>query len=271
MENIELSEYHIYDKQNSEEEFTKKKIGYFASVPRLHDVMCTTPLVTPTNDVNWTVYKADGTTQVQTSTAKTLTVEVGFKVTVNVKWKWQSRTDYLNPERTAGVCGTALPNDNVYSSIYTQSGITANKTFTQTIYRTRSAPTVSGNVLVKPTGELSNAVSCNVSFQHRKFNGINTNASQPANVTGLSDMGLSTSRAYTTGKVTTQNGQYYHYIYPKALGALTKIIQNGATPVIDAFNRTEIIITNAAGASIPCYCYTTKNSGALKGDSLKFE
>ena len=273
MENVELSEYHIFDKQSGgiEEEFTTKKFGHFATVPRLHEVMCTVPLVTPTMEQTWTVYKTDGTTEVSNlrSTASSLILETGYKVKLQCRWKWVERNDYVNPTRTSGICGVTLPTSNVFSSYYTESNIASNKSFTQTIYRERTAPTVSNNVLVKPTGELSNACSCSVNFRHRRYFGINTNADQ-TNVTDLTDGGLQTSRAYTTPTLTTADGQYYHYIYPTALGALAKIIQNGATPVLDAFSRKTINIVNAAGATIECYCYTTKNSGALKGDTLAF-
>ena len=132
-------------------------------------------------------------------------------------------------------------------------------------------PQVKDNILIKPESgtQLVTQATCSVSFRYRTFIGKTTNAN-PINKTGLTDNGLVTSRAKTVTSVTTNAGEYYCYMYPKTLGALTKIIQNGATPVLAAFRQTEINIINESGASISYYVYTSVNSGAFKNVELAF-
>ena len=77
-------------------------------------------------------------------------------------------------------------------------------------------------------------------------------------------------KSVTKSGVTATTSQYYMFAYPKSLGALTTIIQDGATPVLGAFTRSELTITNAAGLSVQLYVYRSNNKGAFTNAQLQF-
>ena len=50
---------------------------------------------------------------------------------------------------------------------------------------------------------------------------------------------------------------------------MSKIVQNGATPLLDGgFVKSEVSVTNAAGVAIDYYVYRTDKPGALKNNSF---
>lgn len=271
----ELSQYKSY--KDGEEYF-----GQFATVPRILDVVCTSPLVTPKwVTTNFTIKKADGTVVNIQTTAPI--VETGFKVDVELVWKWVHNDAYADPDSTAfsAATDTFLPVSNVNSSTFTRQNITATTSFIRYLYRTITAPSVdtTNKILLKPTGKekLTTQVGISVSFRHRTFFGKTTN-SAPTNKTDLVqvgsytvDRGLVSSRVMTVTGITTGGTEYLCYMYPKALGALSDIIQDGATPITDAFIRTETNILNDAGVTIAYYVYTSKNKGAFNNAKIEFK
>lgn len=300
--NIELSQYKTYNKTveineneadeanyGKETKYIDEYFGYFATVPRLYDVMCTVPLVEPIMTQTWTVYKNDGTTQFSTSTNSSIIVETGFKVKVNINCKWVHDDEHCDPEKlifyennvSKSQNNNLIPNHNYpYVGYNLQNNINDNSLpnikITAKLFRIKTAPSVKNisgdNVLIKPNGidELCTEASCNVSFQHRLFHGITSSKEPTGVIDDIKDIGLKTSKTLALKNITTVNGQYYCYMYPKSLGKLTKIVQGGATSIIDAFVLTEINITNAAGAVIPYYVYTTAHTGAFTGVDIDF-
>lgn len=280
MDKIELAQYKTFETitEPSGNKIQKEYFGNFATPNNILDVICGQELVTPEINVKWNIYKNDGITLYTTSTNKTLTVETGFKVKPEIDWKWVKANNKAIPDSTSFTPATNtnfdtnLPDSNVLSNKYIPSSlISKNTTYTRKLLKNMMVPQVKDNILIKPESgtQLSKEATCKVDFRYRTFIGKTSN-SNPINKTGLTDNGLVTSKAKTVTSIITNAGEYYCYMYPKALGTLTKIIQNGATPVLAAFRQTEINIINDSGASIPYYVYTSVNSGAFKNVELAF-
>lgn len=87
----------------------------------------------------------------------------------------------------------------------------------------------------------------------------------------MTETKLVNARTLSVSGVTADGTQYYSYAYPKDLGALTSIVQNGAAPVLEDFNRTEVTVTNGAGVNIVYYVYTSKYKGAFQNVKLDFK
>lgn len=281
----ELPSLPKYDAKGNviEGEFTERTILWGWFFPKeefpdmVLDIVCDVNIVTPTISSTWSIKnQSNGVVEPNTigvnPNSNSIILERGYKVSYSGKWKWQESSGYKNPTRTAGSWGTTLPNSNVESSVHTETDLTANKTITQTIYAKKTGPIVSGNKLLKPTGEDSTSASASVNFRSRYYIGPTTSATPSQdNIKALGSNTLTTTKALTKTGVTASGSEYYCYAYPKDLGALTKITQNGAAPVIEDFNRTEVTVTNNAGLQIVYYVYTSKNKGAFTNVELKFE
>lgn len=224
------------------------------------------PLVTPTLTVNWNVLKVDGTVN-SVSIAKNLSVERGFTVKGSFDFKWVHSNTKKDPVSTQGICGTNLPTSNVTSqtALITLDGRTAQNvtTYTQTLTAPKQGLMVQGSQVVAAQGSDSTSDSATVTFLDRIYYGSSDNP--------RSGTKLQRGRASTLNGITTSATQYFVYSYPSSLGALTKITQNGAAPILDDFTRTTQTITNEAGFQIEYYVYTSKNKGAFTNVELKFE
>lgn len=129
---------------------------------------------------------------------------------------------------------------------------------------------VSGQNVIPAKGDDSKAASTSISFSNRIYYGINsTKAPSESIIKGLTT--VLGGRGRTISGVTTNGTQYYYYAYPKSLGALSTIIQDGAQPILGAFTRSELNITNAAGVQVALYVYVSNNPGAFTNNTLKFE
>lgn len=227
-------------------------------------------LVTPVITSQWTIKNQAGDTVTLPDinlSSNNIIIETGYKVDYSGSFKWIHSDGKKDPTSVNGSYGTALPASNINSATLTDSNITANKTYTVNLVAPKKGLMLSGSTIVAATGNDTTKATAQVSFQHKRMWGVTTD---PVNIT-FDAFDLANSRAKTITGVTANTTQYYYYAYPKTLGALTKITQNGAAPVIEDFNRVEKTIVNAAGASIAYYIYTTKNKGAFTNVELKFE
>jgi hypothetical protein len=124
---------------------------------------------------------------------------------------------------------------------------------------------------VKPaSGNDTKTASASVHFYHRRYFGLASVSNITADVIkGLSKTDLNNSRTTKLEGISATDAQYYVIAYPKAMGELSKIVQNGATPLLNGgFEKSEVTVTNAAGASIVYLVYRTVNPGALKDNSF---
>lgn len=227
-------------------------------------------LVSPTLNVTWEVAKQDGSiVSLSDPNIKVLSLERGYKVNGTFKFKWTHDNSRKDPQSTSGVCGTTLPASEVFSAETSVQNIVSNRTFTQSISSPKMGFMVSGTSVIAASGNDITSSSVSVSFTSKVYYGVST-SSTPV-VTSLANSKQQSNRVNTLTGITATSDQYFVYAYPKDLGALTKITQNGASPVIEDFNRTEQTVTNSAGLDIVYYVYTSKNKGAFTNVELKFE
>ena len=230
------------------------------------------PLANISLNGTWTIYNQDNTVY-QTYTTNP-TVEYGYKAKYSGTWKWAPVTNGKPPKTTSGNWGTALPLSNINSLTFTSPDyVTNNTTYTQTISAPKLGLMVKGSDVVKAEGvNDSKSASTSITFKHRLYYGaVTSNNPSGEDIKTLTNELVSTKTKEITN-ITTTGNQYYCFAYPASLGKLTKITQDGATPVRTAFTLLENIkITNAAGLQIAMYVYVSNNVGAFTNNILKFE
>lgn len=201
-------------------------------------------------------------------------IEKGYKASFTGTYSWTHQEGKKDPTKVqSGSSWSDLPSTGVQSQSYTLPYTSSNATVRIGIQAAKTGLMVSGSNVVPATGDDTASASKSVSFRDRAFNGILEKASAAiveSDIKGLSN-GLVTSRTKSVSGVTTTGTQYYCYAYPKSLGDLTTIIQNGAQPVLEAFTKKTLTITNAAGLSVELNVYTSNNPGAFTNASLDFK
>lgn len=216
---------------------------------------------------NYTIKNQSGTKVTDTLTISTL--EYGYKVDVTSNLKWIHNDACKDPTSTSGDWGTVLLNSGEYTTL-TKSDIVSNTTFTQTIYANKTGLMVKGDSVVPAEGQDSKSVSISIPFKHRVYQGVTTTNNPTETIIKDLNSELSGKNKTITG-ITANNNQYYYYAYPKSLGELTKITQDGALSVLGAFTKKELQITNDAGLNIDMLVYVSNNKGAFTNNTLKFE
>ena len=226
-------------------------------------------LVSPEVSGTWTVFKNDSTTQASTSTGKTLDVENGFVVTWAGTYKWTEAEGKKNPTAVSGNWTTLTASGTASASYRTPSPVSTDTTISATLSAPKTGLMVSGNSVVLASGNDTKTDSVKVTFKHRRYWGLVSSSSVTADaVKGLSGTDLNNSRTAKLTGISATDSQYYVIAYPKAMGELTKIVQNGATPLLSGgFVKSEVTVVNGAGASIPYLVYRTEKPGALKDNS----
>lgn len=226
-------------------------------------------LVTPQLSGNWTVYKQDNSVVTPTPS---FPLEYGYKAKFSGTWKWVETSGKKPPESTTGAWGTSIPESNVNSQQFTSPNyVTSNTTYSQTIYAAKKGLMVSGQDVVPAKGNDSKSISTSISFSNRIYYGASNSKIPTESIIKSLNSKLG-GRSNTINGVLTNSNQYYYYAYPKSLGNLSTIIQDGATPILGAFTlNTSLIITNNAGLQIPMNVYVSNNPGSFTNNNIKFE
>lgn len=226
----------------------------------------------------WTFYNNAGTVTADlspTPNANNPIIENGYKATFTGTYKWAHEDGKKDPESaTSDSNWKDLPASGVNSSSYTSPTLTTTTTIKARVQAAKTGLMVKSNgVDIGPaTGYDYMQDTRTVTFRHRLYYGNTTNTTMTESVIeSLTGNELVSSRASTKSGISSTTSQYYVYAYPKDLGALTTIIQDGATPVLGAFTRSEVLITNAAGLSITYYVYRSNNPGAFTNVKLQFQ
>lgn len=231
------------------------------------------PLPTPTITGTWSFFKNDGTTNAGLTgiDPNNPTLEKGYKAQFSGSYKWVAASGKKNPTQIqSGSNWSDLPASNVNSSTYTSNKVNTNTTIKIGIQAAKTGLMVSGANVVPATGMDTATASKTVSFKDRTYCGISTTKDITKDIMKTGTTQLVTSRQLTKDGVTTNSTQYYFYAYPKSLGDLTSIIQDGATPVLGAFEKKILNITNDANLSIDYNIYISANTGAFTNVQLKF-
>ena len=225
-------------------------------------------LVTPTISGTFTVKTASGT-QSSASTNNSLDVENGFMVDWTGTFSWKAASGKKKPESVSGNW-TTLPASGVASEAYTATGLKVDTTISATLAAAKTGLMVSGSSVVLAKGNDTKTATAKVRFLHRRYWGLTTEKTVTAAVVkALSGTDLNNTKVAKLTGISATDSQYYVIAYPKAMGELSKIVQNGATPLLDGgFVKSEVSVTNAAGVAIDYYVYRTDKPGALKNNSF---
>lgn len=233
------------------------------------DLALTTQTLTP----SWAIKDNKGVTK-STSTSANLNVEFGAVVDYLGKWKYnkpsstQKKPTTFSGDFTNSDVGENVEVAKAWNGINKDS---SKKKFSQKIGAPKSGLIVSGNKVVKASGNDENTVSNSVSFKHRIFYGLSTNP----NISDLSGFKslisikigsmttntelVSSLSSYTTS-VDCTGGRYIYFIYPSSLGSLTWTI--GGFDSTALIVETTETITNDYGYSVSYkICRTPKQTG----------
>ena len=224
------------------------------------------PVITGT----FTVYNSDGKTQSSTSTASVLNLENGYQASWTGTFKWTRESGKKDPTSASGNW-TALPKSGVASAAYsTPANVTSDTTIGVTLAAAKTGLMVSGTSVVLAKGNDTKTAQVKVNFLHRRRWGLTSEPSVTAAVVkSLSGTDLANSKTMHLTGISATDAQYYVIAYPKAMGELTKIVQNGATPLLNGgFVKSEVTVVNDAGASVAYLVYRTEKPGALKDSSF---
>lgn len=256
-------------------------------------------LVTPQLQRTWTFYKSDGTTEVAANavnknnnaikaTDSNVTIEAGFVARYVGQFIWNSYTDpndptkdKKNPTTCSGDLGTKLPADGVWSTSTTINGIKVpdnSINYTKTIKETITAPKkgfmVSGSSVVVAQGTDSTSAQDSINFRGRYYYGNITNKAiadvTQDDIKALTSSNLTDKKGITVTINTKTDNVLFMYAYPKAYGNLTSAVQDGAIPILSAFNSKEIDVVNDAGATIRYIVYINTNLGVFNNNKVVF-
>lgn len=209
---------------------------------------------------------------VENVNASSITIERGYKAKFVGSFKWTKTVSNKAPTSCSGDLGTTLPNSGVASLTTTIDNIASTRSIRETLSAPKKGFMVSGSSVVVASGNDTTSAQFSINVFSRQRYGTTTSAAPSQDdVKAMVGTKLVNSRALSVSGITTNGTQYYSYAYPKDLGALTSIVQNGAAPVLEDFNRTEVNVTNGAGVVIPYYVYTSKYKGAFQNVKLDFK
>lgn len=230
------------------------------------------PLVPPTIKGKWSVTNSTGTAVTSMdSTSNSLSLENGFKAKWTGTFHYPDAGHEQKPPKSVSGNWSKLPGANVESEAYTTpNAVTTDTTISVTLLAPKTGLMVVGSDVKPARGNDSMSATATVRFYHRRYFGLASVSNITADVIkGLSKTDLNNSRTAKLEGISATDAQYYVIAYPKAMGELTKIVQNGATPLLNGgFEKSEVTVTNAAGASIVYLVYRTVNPGALKDKSF---
>lgn len=254
-------------------------------------------LVTPVIQRTWTFYKADGTTEVAanqvnknnaaiTANDSNVTIEAGFIAKYVGQFKWNSYTDPNNPTNDKknptscnGDLGTTLPADGQWSTAVTIEGIKSGGVNDQRIIKeTITAPKkgfmVNGSSVVVAQGIDSTSAQDSITFRGRYYYGNIGNISidniTQDNIKALANTNITGGRGITVTINTKTDNTLFVYAYPAAYGALIGAVQDGAIPILTAFNSKTIDVVNDAGATISYLVYINTNLGVFNNNKVVF-
>ena len=220
----------------------------------------------------WSVFNAAGTVvESMGSSSTSLSLENGYQASWTGSFLYPAAKEGQKVPTSVSGNWTALPAANTPSATYTTpEKVKTDTTISATIAAAKTGLMVVGSDVKPASGNDTKTASASVHFYHRRYFGLASTSSITADIIkGLSKTDLNNSRTAKLEGISATDAQYYVIAYPKAMGELTKIVQNGATPLLNGgFEKSEVTVTNAAGASIVYLVYRTVNPGALKDNSF---
>lgn len=195
-------------------------------------------------------------------------IERGYSAIFKGTYKWTHADNLKDPTQIeSGSFWTTLTESNVSSLEVTSDKITSNKTLQIGLQAPKTGLMVSGSSVVPASGMDTSRASVSVTFRDRVFWGY----LDEKYVDESSTAGLNTELQSSNDKtvtVTTNQTQYFVYMFPQSLGDISSIIMDNTTQVIGAFTKGTFHITNAAGLDVAMYYYISNNPGAFNNNKL---
>lgn len=226
----------------------------------------------------WTLNKSDC---IISTSGNNIVALAGSVASFNASFTWKPDEAHKDPTECSGNFGTTLPAKNQLSAPLKKDNINTNTTFTVTLSAAKEGLVVdNGSVKWASGSEKSSAsASASISFQYKAVNASVTSAVSTSSLkdlledTSTGTWKYATSRAKTFTNLTVASNEYFVYAYPKSLGALTKIVMNDATPLIDGgFTVTELgVVEPRTGITMTYYVYTSVQKGAFTNAKLVME
>lgn len=206
--------------------------------------------------------------------SRVITIESGYKATLAGRFKWtvQDYQTYKDPETCSGDLGTTLPENGIFSNINNVSNITTDRIIKQTISAKKKGLMIDGSSVIKAEGLDNTSDQYEIRFRPRIYFGTTTSKTPSAGeILSLGGTRLLEDNSQMITNITASGTQYYCYSYPKELGTLSMIVQNGGAAVLEDFVKSEINIVTGSGNSIAHYVYTSKYKGAFQNVILEFK
>ena len=198
-------------------------------------------------------------------------IERGYQAQFSGTYKWTHQDGKKDPTQVqAGSSWEDLPASATNSSTYTSDKVTTNTTVKIGIQAAKTGLMVSGSNVVPASGMDTSSASKSVTFADRFYYGASASAISEGVIKALTN-DLNAVNSRTISNVTTNGTEYYMMAYPSSLGDISTIIQDGATPVLGAFTKSTLDITNSAGLSVKLNVYRSNNPGAFTNNSLKIQ
>lgn len=234
-------------------------------------------LVSPIISGNWTFYNtSDEVVNLDSVNKINPSIEIGYSAKFTGTYSWKSKDGYKNPITVSSDSNWSdLPDDGVDSSVYTSSKLTQNNTILITLKAPKTGMMVSGSNIIPASGDDSTTAKRTLTFLGRAFCGQVKGTNDSIEIT--EELIKSLPSELVSGKskkivsLTVEKENFFIYAYPKSFGKLNQIIQDGASPILGAFNIVEINITNSAGATIPLYVYVSNNPGIFTDATVEFK
>ena len=201
-------------------------------------------------------------------------IEKGYKAQFVGTYMWTHAEGRKDPTQVqSGSSWSDLTGSGVASDEYDTGVVSTNTTVKIGIQAAKTGLMVSGSNVVPASGMDTTTAQKAVTFRDRLYYGKVTKDSASVAEVDIKSLSneLVTSKSKTVSGITCSGSEYYVYAYPTSLGDLSTIIQDGATPVLGAFTKKTLSITNAAGLSVTLNVYTSNNPGAFTGAKLQFE
>ena len=202
-------------------------------------------------------------------------VENGYKAVFKGVYSWVSEDGKKDPTGVVKgsfwdtLTGTDVSSEVVVSPFYIEDAVISIK-----LEAPKTGFMVRGEDVVRSIGVNDYTEDTrSVTFAHRLFYGVSTKGKD---LVEYDIKSLKTSELITEhpnkilNHFSTEMDEYLIFAYPKVLGELDSIYQDGIR-VIKAFNRIELEITNGAGIVIDYIVYVTNHPGAFTDVELEFK
>ena len=206
---------------------------------------------------------------------KSPVIENGYKAVFKGVYSWTSKQEMKNPTNIVkGSFWDTLTEDGVNSDLKSSQYFTEDSTISIKLEAPKTGLIVKGENIVRSTGMFDYKEDTrSVTFAHRLYYGVSTKGS---GLTGEDIKSLETSELITKSPekliegLSTKMNEYFIFAYPKELGELKSIYQDGVR-IIKAFNKVELEIINGSGVSVNYIIYVTNNPGAFTDVELEFK